>query len=182
MSKFKTKLDEAQLERLKDTFRRIVLSGGSGDHWPLAEKAVAVLVEEAKGGDKSADALIEALAVDGCAERALWGFVKEDTTLLGYRQADGTVGTKETPSRVGVRRRRGDGSAYHQQEFWWTLSWREYAQFRDRERAIIARYQLKGRGFDEVDKLHERHPETKTPGEACEIEGIDPRSFVLHVA
>jgi hypothetical protein len=83
-----------------------------------------------------------------------------------------------TPSRVGVQARNDDGLKENwEQRYWWELSWMLFTE-KVRERAV-QRDAMDTRlaAFRQVLKLRERFPDTVTVEEACEMAGIDPRSF-----
>jgi hypothetical protein len=67
----------------------------------------------------------------------------------------------------------------HQLALWWELPWPIFlrmVQERARQRRILTR-EIKG--FNEVAKLRDRFPDSATPGEACELAGINPKKFEI---
>jgi hypothetical protein len=176
----KTRLDAAQREWLEQQLVDALLNATPGRprRADLADRVGALLTKAAELGDPWAQGVIESLALDGLENRA-YEFLKADSTLLAFRAADGTKITRTTPSRVGVVHANGKGERYWQQGLWWELTWEEYGAFRNRERALLRSQAVKLQAFDDVDALHERHPDTRTPAEACEREGIDPRQFQI---
>ena len=78
------------------------------------------------------------------------------------------------PARVGIRREKA-----YQQSLWWELTWEEFDNWLELLGVKAARLQAKADAFAEVNALRVKYPDTKTPIEAMDIEGIDPRSFDL---
>ncbi len=86
------------------------------------------------------------------------------------------------PTRFGVRlhKRNKSNQRIYQQPLWWEVPWEVFdaiinslAGQRDTISADIT-------ALSEVRELHKRFPDSKTPGEACRMAGIDPRQFKVN--
>lgn len=81
---------------------------------------------------------------------------------------------RKPATRVGIKRERA-----YQQPLWWELTWKEFDDWLDMLGVKAGRLQAKADAFAEVRALKAKYPDTKTPIEAMDIEGIDPRSIDL---
>lgn len=178
MSK-KTNLTPDLVGQLDARFAEALARGLPAGRADLGRAVWIDLVRAARDdGDDGADRLLLDLALDGLEERA-YVFLKADTGVIAVRADDGSARSVRTPTRVGVRGRRSDGTRTHQLRLWWEVSWEEYAAWRDAMFRLERKIALKRYAFDRIDALRDAHPETRTPGEACEAAGIDPRSLGL---
>lgn len=103
-------------------------------------------------------------------------FVKESSGTVLLSSSGSVV---DLPTHVSVVTRRDDGKKSYQLKLWWELEWPDFLSMvagRARQRRILTN-QIKG--FNEVTRLRDRFPESKTPGEACSLAGVDPKSFEL---
>ena len=87
-------------------------------------------------------------------------------------------------SKRSVRRRNaeGDRERFYQPTLWWELTWGEFEDMLGQLRGQRDRLSTEIRGFSRALLWKEKHPDTKTPGEALEREGIDPRNFTMDEA
>lgn len=180
----KTRLDKDQQAWLTEQMEDAVFAGTPPETAALADAVGARLLRLAEGGDAWAQDAVEALALDGMEERT-YAFLKRDRTVIpvpapAVTPAGAPARTKQTPSRAGTPQRDEAGSVYWQQKLWWELTWEQFALLLGRMRQQIARMEERERGLATVLALQERHPESRTPGEACALEDIDPRSLGLH--
>lgn len=144
----------------------------------LAELIAPDLRLMADHGDGWCAEIIDRLFVDGLESYCASIFLKRDSGMMAYR--DPMTGQKRTrvqTANVGIVAARPTGERYWQQRLWFELSWSEYNQFRRQILRDLNAIAAKNEAFNAVDALHRKHPDTRTPGEACEREGIDPRSF-----
>lgn len=140
-----------------------------------AEALVATLQRAAEAGDVEAECTLHALAIDGAAER-IAVLLKQERCLIAR---NGHV--LSMPARWGIRRRDSQGKRqrHHQQALWWELTWAEFQEMVASLRRQAARLGEEAAAWDAVLNLHDRYPDTLTPGEACECAGIDPHEFKL---
>ncbi len=172
----KTNLDADQLEQLNAWFVAKLAGGVPASRSDLGRAVWGDVVAAAEDGDNEAFRLLVTLSLDGHEERA-YTFLKSDTGTIVVQMDDGAAMAVRSPTRVGVRGSRADGSPSHQLRLWWEVSWQEYAAWRDAMFALERKIAMKRYAFDRIDALREAYPETQTPGEACEMAGIDPRSL-----
>lgn len=142
----------------------------------LATSAVvSVLQGHAASGDHWADRAIMALARDGLWERVST-VLSASRGLIAY---NGQV--VSVPTRVGTRARTADGQKQHhfQQKLWWTFTWQELEDWLIAQRAQQRHMWAILAAMERVQVLRAKYPDTATPGEAMEREGLDPRSLQL---
>jgi len=179
----RTELSPEQRTWVNDRFVVAVESGiadgAKSTTVALRDAVLPVIRKEAGDGDKVAEDVLTRLESDGLFERAT-DFLDSDTGVIVFRANGGRPKRLRTPTRVGIRRRTDEAKVFTQQRFWWEVTWEDYYQFRDGILAVLERLNMKKLAFAEVDKLHVRYPDTKSPGEACDHAGIDPREFELH--
>lgn len=131
----------------------------------------------ATAGEAWADRAILALAEDGCGSR-IQARLKEDKGTIRISQSGAVI---SLPTRFGVRARGEGGQVerHFQQPLWWELSWERFHELINslvRQRDVLSHEIV---GLREIERLHERFPDTRTPLEACERAGIDPYQFSL---
>jgi hypothetical protein len=85
----------------------------------------------------------------------------------------------DMPARMGVEVKNPSPPPprIYQLPLWWDLTWEQFEALVDsvdRQRDKLAQEVV---ALEEVKQLHERFADTRTPGEACERAGIDPRKF-----
>lgn len=180
----KTHLDADQRAWLAEQLEDALYAGAPPETAGLAAVVAARVVRLAQDGDGGAQALLESLAMDGMENRA-YLFLKQDRTVIPVpapKPLPGApaVAVKETPSRAGLPVRDEAGSVYWQQRLWWEMTWERFALLLERIQNQARRLGERERGLSAVLRLRERHPGTATPGEACALENIDPRSLGLH--
>lgn len=177
MSK-KTHLDPDDLAILGGVLAGALHDGVDPGRAALAAHVWPALSAAAEAGGEDEQRIVAALARDGLEERA-YVFLKSETGCLALPGG----GRVTAAARVSVRQRRADGRREASQlRFWWDLTWTEYAEWRDQMQSLEARIAAKRHAFVQVDRLRDAYPETKTPGDACERAGIDPRAFGLDEA
>ncbi|HXH79549.1 hypothetical protein [Nocardioides sp.] len=129
----------------------------------------------AEGGDRQAQRVVSALGRDGARGR-IQTWLKSDVSVFRIARTGHVL---SVPSRRGVPAVDDDGvpSRHYQQPLWWELTWK---QFEKMVETVAARRDVMSAqvdAFSDVITLKDKYPHTQTPGEACEIDGIDPRSF-----
>lgn len=177
----KTTLVSHERERLDALIRRQVdtmdaRQNGTGLKELLTGSVIDTLELAAADGDADAEHILRGLAIDGLRERVAVLLKTDDRCLIARNGA-----VLSMPARWGVRRHEPNGvrQKHYQQRLWWELTWAEFADMVDGLRRQAARLGEEAGAWGEVLRLHDRFPETQTPGEACERAGIDPHEFKL---
>ena len=134
----------------------------------------------ATDGDEWADAAIIALAEDGCGSRVHLR-LKADRGVVRIAHTGAVI---SLPTRFGVPAVSDDGQRerHFQQPLWWELSWDRFSQLVN---SLIRQSNRIGEeivALQEILQLRDQFPDAETPGDACEMAGIDPRSFGIEVA
>ena len=143
------------------------------------EKVIAALLTVAQYGhdpeqQQWAERTAKNLSKDGGRGHVEQVF-KADKTV--FRKPATTAAVPlSVPTRVGIKRK---GERAFQQPLWWELTWEDFDQYVDGLSVTAARQRAKADAFAEVSALRAKYPATKTPIEAMDIEGIDPRAFDL---
>lgn len=133
----------------------------------------------ASAGETWAERVLAGMKHDG-ARRIMVAHAKRDrgSVTVAY---NGSTMAATLPSRLAVPVRSDDGTATgeYQYPLWTILTWDQFfgALRQQVDRAFQADIRLAA--MQQVAALHDRFPETLTPGEACRIAGIDPRDFQL---
>lgn len=125
-----------------------------------------------------AERILHGLAIDGAWERVTDRLAEDKGTIAH----NGTV--LSIPSRIGARARRADGvqEKHYQQRLWWDWTWLEFEDWLRGQTVQAQQLGDKVAVMRKVLSLHDLYPDTKTPGEACERAGVDPREFRLDEA
>lgn len=147
------------------------------DSTKVARRLYAELLASAEDGDMSAQQMIAGVAVDGLRSHVVQ-HIKKDRSVIVLRNNRGAV---NVPARVGIRAIDGNGRElrYSQQAFWWELSWDRFIRM---IAGLVAQRDKLSQNIDaftELLVLRQQFADTRTPGEACERAGIDPRSYGL---
>jgi hypothetical protein len=173
-----TRVDKRDREWLDALIASVSSEGGT--RTDRVRAAVSLLRSEAEAGSHQAERVLRALEEDGCRSRV-------ETWDLSHRArvwvANGSLVAVDLPERPSVQRidRNGARTKDHQPMLWTELTWEEFAVWLNvlAHRAKNARYQ--DAAARQIYKLREQYPNTRTPGEACELAGIDPADFKLVV-
>jgi hypothetical protein len=151
------------------------VNGGEVVVTKIAEAVAGAVRALAEGGDDQAERSLIALGKDGMRSRVEVR-LKDDRTKVRLTHSGQVL---SIPTRFGAPVRNDDGERekYWQRPLWWEMPWPEFQALVDR--LVGQRGQLTERIdiFQFVLTLHDKHMDTETPAEACEREGIDPRSF-----
>jgi hypothetical protein len=167
-------------------FRKIVRSVNQGSAKREAKNATAELARSVRQelreleerGVEQARRLLDAVADTG-AQAAVKAVLKEEngTISLGY---NGTATIVRMPTVYGVRRHDPEtGEVLKQSELWrwFSLTWDDFE-------ALINSLRAQGRVLEEradalatVLPLRDKHPDSATPLDAIEREGLDPMAF-----
>lgn len=139
------------------------------------DRLVADLRRQAENGDKQAERMLDALTLDGA-----WARI-EARLAIGRCLIAWNGDLVSVPERIGVRRRDRDGlkAKHYQQPLWWECSWAEYMDWLATRRGQFNQQGKQLAVMEVIARLREIYPDTKTPGEACERAGLDPRDFGL---
>lgn len=151
---------------------------GRGVKELVAHALVSMLDNLDSTGDAQARRAFKALALDGAVERA--GVrMRQDECLVSY---NGQV--VALPARIGVPARGEDGvrGKHYNQRLWWHCTWPQLQDWLAQQEATRAQQATTIAVVRRILALREKYPDTVTPGEACEREGLDPREFSLEVA
>lgn len=176
----KTALTHDDAEIVNEMIDGLIESHPSADKRELQCALIDRLHTLASAGDGWADTVILALAKDGCGGR-IHARLKSDRGTI--RIAD-TGAIISLPTRFGVPAINQDGQRekHFQQPLWWELTWDRFEQLINS--LIRQTHVLSGEitALHEILGLRDRFPDSASPGEACEMAGIDPRSFALEAA
>lgn len=131
---------------------------------------------EADGADWAAH------AIDALGPGSLRGYVtqtlKEDVGSIRIYNN----GWVELPSRYAIRPRDPETSKYiggFQLPMWAEMTWQQFMEMLaglTNQQGTLSR---RIAALNEVLKLRERFPESRSPGEACLMAGIDPQKFEI---
>ncbi|MCA1668138.1 MAG: hypothetical protein LC793_12240 [Thermomicrobia bacterium] len=142
----------------------------------MANKTVARLSSAAQRGAGWARTALEHFAEIGLQEYIKGEMRGGDTSLMRNPM---TGKAAKVSSYIGVRARTEDGlpAGHYQQELWWTPPWPVFAEKIDNYVKHRNTVDTNVAMFGEVMKLRDKYPDSRTPEEACEMAGIDPRAF-----
>lgn len=163
---------------IEDLTKEIIERTGLDGTAAIADEVLPIVRRRARAGDDLAMRAREHLEREGLMKLA-WSVLKSDKTRVKTRRSDQIV---TMPSRVGIKavdESTGEVLRWFQQTLWWELPWTrllEAVRNLESQRNTLDR---DIEAFREILGLREKYPETKTAMEACELEGIDPRSFSL---
>ncbi len=135
---------------------------------------------EDEAGNDWAGRVIQTMAAYGFTNYAK-RFLKNDRANIRIARTGQVL---NIPTRFGQRMRSETGISERrfQMPLWWELSWEEFEGLIVSLQSQLATIGLRITALKEVRELREQFPESRTPLEACEAKGIDPRSFKIDVA
>lgn len=162
--------------RVDEVLEALLLAGADAGTSQMGSALVSELELRAEAGDSWAESILRAFSRDGADEYARAWLDRRDRGSIKIASNGRVI---DIPARVGVPARSSTGvrEPYFQRPLWWELSWAEFEAHIASLRAQIGRLDVNLTGKLQVLALRDRHPDTLTPGEACEREGIDPQRF-----
>lgn len=171
----KTVMQPDDAETVNEMIDDLIVRNGDANKSELQRELIAELQHMAASGDGWADRVILALAEDGCEGR-IHARLKADRGVVRIAHSGAVI---SMPTRFGVPRitETGQREKAFQPMLWWELSWDRFDQLiisLMRQRNILSE---RIAALQEILQLRDQFPAAETPGEACEMAGIDPRQF-----
>jgi hypothetical protein len=164
---------------INSIIERIVESNGIPNRTHGGRAIIQELRAMFERGDERAIYVVWALAQDG-AEAQFNSWLKHDRAKIMISHTGQIL---SIPARFGIRTKREPGEPdFWQQPLWWELTWEQFEQLVISLCQQGVRLAQEAEALDEVLALRDRYPETKTPLQACEAAGIDPRRFNIEAA
>lgn len=133
--------------------------------------------EAAASGDSQASRIHHALAQLG-GGKVLTQRSRRQTGIFVDSQTGETLNVPVRAS-VAARGESGNPESARQLRLWRELTWDEFHDWAQHQVHLADSMQLKVRGIRFIQRLHERFPLSRTPGEACAMAGVDPESIDL---
>lgn len=169
-----------------DRFRKIVRFLESGSHKRRGESATAALGRTARQelrnmearGNAQATRLLEALEDMG-AQSAVKAVLKEETGTISIG-FNGSASLVRMPTFYGFRRHDPvTGERLKQSEMWrwFSYSWDDFEGLINTLRMQARVLDERVAGLETVLPLRTKYPDSRTPLEAIELEGLDPYAF-----
>lgn len=146
----------------------------------LASRIRAALRKAEATGDKQADRIINAMADDG-----LLKVIHQRNRLdSGVFRSSSTGKVLNVPARASAPTRDKSGAriGLSQLRLWHEMTWDEFDAWAITQLHLASSMQFKARGIARIRTLRAKYPDTRTPGEACKLDGIDVRSIDIDLA